>query len=190
MKTIEVKVYRYEELSEEAQEHALEQYQQDEYSGTHWQEENLESIKKGLEHFDWKLSDWSIDYWCATNGYTKIEPHGLDDDAAELAGVRLWKYLNNNGYLKYFCQYDKKVKNLLDGNCPFTGYCGDENFLDPVRKFIERPDDRTFRELMNDCVYEGLKLIQTDYEHQMSEQFFKEECEGNDRWFTEDGNTY
>jgi len=187
MRVIEIKAYTFEELSEDAQKKAYQNFlnQEREYF---WMEDNLESLRQGLKHFGFELTDWRIDYYNATHAYLKIEynnSYGYVDEEDEIQGVRLWKYLQS--YLTYRCKYDKKFKPLLDGNGPFTGYCMDENFLDPIREFIKKPDNRTFKELMKDCAHEVMKGIEQDYEYQNSFEFFKSEAEGNELEFTEDG---
>lgn len=187
MKTIELKLYSFSELSEEAKEKAFENFLSSERD-FFWMDESLNSLKEGLIHFGFELKDWSIDYYCATNAYLKIVPY--DEDVEELQGVRLWKYIHNNDLLKYWCAYQNKIRNLLGGNCPLTGYCVDEGFLDPIRSFIKKPTELTFKELMEECAHQVMKAIEVDYEYQSSMEFFMEECEANEREFLEDGSLY
>jgi hypothetical protein len=81
-----------------------------------------------------------------------------------------------------------KYKGLLEGNCPFTGVCFDESFLDPVREFMKDPKNITFEDLINDCVMAWWKECEADYEHQQSEEYFTELCNINDYEFDEGGN--
>lgn len=193
MRTIETKLFNFDELSEEAKETAHNNFLNSERE-YFWMEENLESLKKGLEHFGFELKDWSIDYYCATNAYLKIvyqNSNGWVDEEDTLSGVRLWKFINNN-MLDYWCKYKKKYEygKLLDGNCPFTGYCADENFLDAVREFMKQPKNITFQELMEECAHGVMKAIQDGYEYQNSREFFEEEAQANEYEFEEDGTRY
>jgi hypothetical protein len=188
MRTNEITAYKFDELSDSAKEKAYKEFLNSEHE-YFWMDENVESIKKGLQHFDCSMGKgWYIEYHSSRASYVPVVidmQHA--EDIAELSGVRLWKFLNN-GYMKYWCKYDKKYENLLDGNCPFTGYCLDENFLDPIREFMKKPTDITFLELMERCVWECLVGIEHDFDYQNSEEFFKEECISNEYEFTEDGN--
>ena len=171
MRTETIEIYKFNELSEEAKEKAHQNFLNSERE-YFWIDENLESLKKGLEYFDFNLSDWSINYHCATNAYLKIESNHYDNQE-ELSGIRLWKFLQDyiHGYRTNSLKYPHK-NGLLEGNCPFTGYCADENFLDPIRKFIEKPTDKTFQELMEECAYEVMNVIELDYDYQNSIEFF------------------
>lgn len=189
MRTIEVKILTFNELSEQAKENAFENWRNEERD-FFWMEENLESLKQGLLHFGFELKDWSIDYYNAKNAYLRIEyqnSNGYDEENA-LQGVRLWKFINNN-MLDYWCKYKKKYEygKLLDGNCPFTGYCVDEDFLEPVRQFMKKPIGITFQELMEDCAHNVMKCIELDYEYQTSKDYFIEMCIENIYEFYEDG---
>lgn len=187
MRTIEIKAYTFDELSDDAKEKAFERFLNTDRE-YFWMDENKHSIEKGLEHFNCSMGNrWEIDWSSANQSYVPVVIDlQYSDEIAELSGVRLWKFINN-GYMQYFCKYDKKYKPLLDGNCPFTGYCVDENFLDPIRNFMKKPTNTTFKELMEECVYECLKAIEADYDHQNSMEFFKEECEANEYEFNENG---
>lgn len=183
----EIKVYQYSELSEKAKQVAIENYLDSERE-FHWGNEWVETIKNGLKHFGFGLGNrYIIHYDSATQSHAPIEWQDDVFKIAELAGVRLWKYLHNNDLLTYFCKYWKKKRDLLDGDCPFTGYCGDEVFLDPVREFVKQPTNITFLELMKDCVWKTLLALQDDYEHQNSEEFANEELEIMDWEYFEDG---
>ena len=188
MRVIETKIYTLDELSVHAQEKAHNKY----LAGRDYDfSEAMDSIKKGLEHFGFKLVDWSIDYYRASKAYFKIEYTRNDyADKEELEGVRLWKYLHNQLLLQYFCKYDKKYKPLLDDNCPFTGVCYDEGFLDPIREFVKLPSSVNFKDLMKDCVRSVLKSIEEEYDYQSSFEYFKEEAEDNGYEFYEDGSHY
>lgn len=191
MRVIEAKVYTLDELSVSAQENAHNEYlARKDYDFS----EAMDSIKEGLKHFDFKLVDWDIEYYCASNAWFKIEytnNYYTENDKEELVGVRLWKYLHNQNFLQYICKYDRKCKPLLDGNCPFTGVCYDENFLDPIREFVKLPSSViNFKDLMKDCVRSVLKSIEDEYDYQSSFEYFKKEAEDDGYEFYDDGSRY
>jgi len=188
MRTIETKLYKFEELNTEAQEAAREKFNEGNIDFP-WQEENLESMKKGLEFYGFKLKDYSFDYYCATSGNFQIKSTHYEDEVEELSGARLYKYLLNN-FSTYRCQYTKEQKETLSGNCPFTGYCVDENFLDPIREFMKLPTEITFMELMEESVHAVAKAIENDYEHSQTMEYFKDHAEANELEFTKEGEQY
>jgi hypothetical protein len=189
MKTIKIKVYQFDELSDEAKEFAHKKHN-DSTIEFFWTDDWIASLKKGIAHFGFKLANYNIDTLSAARSDLTIKSQ-YNQEEEELSGDRLWTYLHNAQLLTYICQYDRIRKNLLDGNCPFTGYCGDEDFLDPVREFIEKPtSSTTFKDLIEACAEKLLQGLQNDCEYQQSLEFFKEECESNDTYFTEDGTVF
>lgn len=187
MKTIEVKLYKFDELSEEAKQRVINDFL---FSDREffWGEEGLETIKQGLDFFGFSLGNYSIDFSSANRSYVHFSG-SFDFYAEDFSGVRLWKYLMKN-YIFESARHNKRGESILRGNCPFTGYCLDENFLDPIRKFIERPTNISFKELMEKCVYEALKGIEQDYDYQNSEEFAIEEITNDDLDYLEDGSEF
>lgn len=188
MRTVRIKVYKYAELGGKAQKVALNNMR--EGMEFHWGDEYIDSIKKGCEHFDFELKHWSIDWdSSARSSFTLSSSHSEEVD--ELSGARLWKFIQNNSYLKYRNKYhNNRLDNLLDGDCPFTGYCGDENFLDAVREFIAKPTNMTFKELIEECVERTIKAGCADWDYQNSEKGIVEEMEANDYEFYENGKRF
>lgn len=185
MKTIRTKVYQFNELSESAQSTAISNFINLERE-FFWGDEWMQSLKQGLEFYGFELGNrYSIDYSSASGSYAPVISNH-DNNIEDLSGVRLWKYLQNN-YSTYFCKYDKKQKPTLDGNCPFTGYCGDENFLEPIREFIKKPSNITFSELMEECVFNTLKGCEQDHDYQNSEEYAREELLQSEEQYTKDG---
>ena len=183
MRTIEIKAYKFDELSDDAKETAIENFTYDmEYFGS---DDVLNSIQQALKHFDSSLEDYSIDWLNANSSHFKIS---MNEDIAELSHIRLWKYIHNCGMLSYYCKYSKGLKNTLDGNCPFTGVCFDEDFLDEIREFMKKPDRRTFKDLLYNAVENVLQAAQKDYEEQFEENYLSDHFDANRFEFDENGN--
>lgn len=202
MREIIKKVYCYNELSNSAQQEAHRNYLSD--FQLDWSGEYLDSIEKGLEAFGAKLTAWSLDFSCPSRSSWKIDMY-YDD--LEITGVRLrtWllnRYANNlyerKGYGKYqqFERYGKKVWDyprrskisFVESDCPFTGFCADDEFLVPIREFIKKPcNHTTFEELLNSCVESVIHAAAQEYEHETSEEYFIELCEMNSYEFYENG---
>lgn len=192
MRTIETTVYLFSELSDDAKENArndfLSKGYENPYSG-----ENLDSLKKFYDIFPVRQRgrNWgNFEMTC-------------DDDISELSGIRLLKYIWNNyrgdlfkgkyystsgkwidGKYHYKCKHSKIQ---LDHCCVLTGYCMDDDILEPVYRFLNCPDDTTFKELLQDCVNAWEKAVEKDEEYYQSVEYFAEICESNEYEFTEDG---
>jgi hypothetical protein len=213
MKTIEVKLYKFEELSEEAKEKAIEKWRN---SGTDFHgDEYRDTLKKFEESFPIKVKDWSIDPW----GGSYINSYFTgDDDIKELSGIRLMKYLWNNYQAKQFFSRgqryqvhsrekisharirSEKLKNgyynsyysaiTLEAGCVLTGCGVDYDILNPIYKFLESPDNRTFESLLEECLESWRKSWEKEMEYQNSDEYISEEIIANECDFTEDGEMY
>jgi len=179
MKTIEV--YSVTELSDKARQFAFNGWLNGDTNFLP-SDEIIESIERGLEFFGFSLEDYSIDFSNANRSSFIIS----EPEVSELFGVRLWKYINNH-YLTYISKYDKETKNTLDGDCPFTGVCYDECFLDPIRKFMKEPDNSSFSDLMESAVHSVLVCAEEEYDYMQSKEYFIEEAEVNEYTFLENG---
>jgi hypothetical protein len=168
MKTIEINVYSFNELSDDAKENAIEQYRENNY-GFHWSEDYLQSAIECLKIFGGKLKDYSIDWSDINRCHWKI--YVDEDDISELT--------NSSYYLKY-----------INGEKYPSGFCADDDFFSVIKKYIANPYDTTFEELINDCLYELFHSACKDYEHQISDEGITESIQCNEYQFTEDGNIY
>lgn len=171
MRTVEVKVYKYDELSEEAKERALNEYNAN--SEYNWSSEALESIKALARHFGGELSDYSIDWLdCGRSSLSFSMPEDLTQrEVAEK--------------LKALGTYNKKT-GKGHGECKLTGVCFDEDAIDGFRA-AWRSGERDLVECMRMAGEYLLQACREDYEHQLSEKSFKETCEANEYEFLENG---
>lgn len=132
MKTIEIQLYKFSELSEEAKQTAIKNYRNknDEYF---WADENRATMEAFAEIFPIKVTNWS--YGGRGEG---VSFHFTADDTIEnLSGVRLSTYLWNNYktelfkgkyyHSQAFGLTDKKLKHKrvksieITNNCPNKG---------------------------------------------------------------------
>jgi hypothetical protein len=205
MKSVEVQLFEFSELSNSAKEKALADYVS--LGGYFDISEAKDSLEAFAGIFPIKLHDWNygwggtyinfdfaIDDWCS-----------YGNEIAELSGWRLATYIWNNykndiykgkyystkGYYddkgKYHYKHRHSKIILETGQCPYTGVCYDEDLLDPLWKFMKNPDDTTFEDLMIDCLYSWLHSVESEDEYQSSEEVFKEICNANEWLFTVDG---
>jgi hypothetical protein len=213
-RTVEVKVYQFEELSEEAQEKAHEDWLGSGFE-YFWVDEAIKSLNKFEEIFPIKIGDYSVGAY-----NTDVRWRFTGDDALEeLDGLRLAKYIWNNYKTDIFKPKfigsmktnelikHKRIKSSeqysngnrsnhyysgcqIDTSCVLTGVCFDQDILDPIYEFLKKPDGRNFPALVEDCIKEWEKSIQSDCQYQESLESFKETCEANEFEFTESGKRY
>lgn len=199
-------LYRFDELSKEAQENAIETFRYD--MSFAWQDDIVATIKAIAD-----AMNCTYDYY-SYNGVSydvSFEPCDFDDS---LSGVRAWAFIENNfitpnekpkTYWKDHCLYcdgrknwsrKSKISYTLD-DCPFTGYCADccfaEAWEDWKKNFtVETKTHRgsTVGDFI-DLVAEKLsKEWTSDNEYQYSDEGIVEVIGINEYEFYEDGSMY
>jgi hypothetical protein len=172
--TITHTVYKYTELSPESQERARDAARARDWYGDAWAEEWRDTLKRAADAFSVEAGDWSVDVYGRRGTYANLRVR--DDDVAELAGVRAWKYLRAH------------YADAIAEDCPFTGYCGDESLLAPLRAFLARPNTTsTVQDIMDECASAWAYGWRDDIEHQFSDEYVADDLEVNEREFYEDG---
>ena len=188
MRTIEIKIYEYEELSNTAKEAALNYFRENE--PYHWAEDVIASINSVVKHFDFELTNWNFDWTNANRSSFTLKEGSFSDADYDLQGAELKQHLIDAQYLDYKCQFDQEWKKLLEENCPLTGVCFDDGLLDNIKEFIKNPESITMEELLTKAIKKALEDAQTDYEHQGTEEYLKEHFQANDYHFLENGELY
>ena len=122
-----------------------------------------------------------------------------EEDVEQLAGIRLQTYLYNNFYSGIFksktyrtkdCQKKRESRVFVNSECPLTGFIMDDIILQPLYDFLQRPDGRTFKELMRDCLCAFFRSCHDDCEYCESEEHFKDESLQNDWEYLSDGTLF
>jgi hypothetical protein len=215
MRTETIQIYKFEELSKESKEKAMEQVRKNLYLDYIWDDAH-ESVKEFHNLFGTKTGYKS---------WLDIQTGHIDDNILELSGNRLRTYiLNNYGYGLFTRKYLKhgklrreapkhhrmrKATEIKGGSnkglfsvsyysniqktadCVLTGVCYDNSILWPIYEFLKKPDSRTFEELLKDCIEEIEKDIKSEIEYRQSEEGVKEEIESRgDFEFEENGEIY
>lgn len=214
MRTAEIKIFRITELSESAQEHAHFKYLSNHFS---YNEEISDTLKAFAKIFPIKIKNWSYDSQSANVSW-EFE-HFVSEDVQELSGIRLSAFLWNNygkdlfklkykGALKK--NYPVKHKRIehtdhKNGNhsihyysaisfstdCVLTGMCFDYDILEPIYKFLKKPDSGVdFEYLMQDCISSWEVAAKNEAENETSLEYFKDIAEANDYEFTENGERF
>lgn len=216
MRTIRTKVYTFEELSETAQQVAINQASKDVETGFIYNDAH-KTVKAFNELFNLKEGNRS---WLDANF------SNIDEDIQNLKGFRLQKYLLNNfgnqlfknSYLKHgelrsqipklyhrmrknreieqgsnkgliSCSYYSNWKK--DNCCVLTGMCYDNDMLYPIYDFLLQRDfsncNINFYQLLNDC-FEALdKTIKDEIEYRESDEAIKEDLLQCDNEYTKNG---
>ena len=196
MKTIEINLYEFNELSQQAKDKVRNCI----YLGLDYLNDDIQkSFDAFCDLFDvnWR----SIDYQEPYRNEYKIN---VPEYAEDLKGVRLATYLYNN-YLKnlYKGKFFSTNGYYIDGkyhykfkysnwykeiSCPFSGCCYDEFLLDAIIKFCDKPNDNdTFESLIDECIMDLCKAVQAEIEYRLTDEAIKEDCEANQYFFTESG---
>ena len=216
MKEITIKLYTFDELSDEAKKRAHEAFLS---TGDYWDASGdaTATIKKVEELFCIKLSDWEIGSCNPRYPTVTFENSRWYNDALDLKGNRARAYLwNNFGKVLLTGRYYSKWRGtkhahsrlffdrVYDGTCPLTGVCFDCDALDPMAYFCfgvvwngekRVPSGRSLRadnavtvkSVIQDCVYSMFKAFNADCEASESMDYFAELCEVNGWTFEEDG---
>lgn len=199
MKTIEIKLYKFEELSSEAQKTAVEKWRND-TEDSFSLNEILQSLTKFAEEFNIKIRDYSLGY----NSNIDARLGHIDDVILGLKGSRLVAFINNNfSHILYerkgYGSYEKKLNgkydykrrsriNVINTCCPFTGVCFDEDILTPIRAFMQCPGKHdTYEQLLQDCISSCEQSADKAVEYENSFEYIKDTIEANDYDFTIEG---
>lgn len=193
MRKIEIKVFSINELSEDAQEKAYQKWI--EHFDYVWAGENKDTLDEFEKLFPVEVTNWSYD----TCDYNIRFRMTCDDEIAELRGQRLATYIVNNYYNslykgKYYSKNingtfkSRRSKIIKEASCVLTGYCMDEDILEPIYKFLKNPcEHTTFEDLMEDCLNSWGRACRNDCEHSSSFEYFIEEAMNNEWEYDENG---
>lgn len=169
METIALNLYSIDELSDDARKVAINNERKSIHvNGIPWADEYRDSLTAFCEEFSVEL-DRDGDYRRST----------MDENVLNLSGNRLRTYLVNN------------YSAILDECCPFTGFCGDDDVLKPMREFVQRPNLRMdFAELLSECVFSFQRTYSYIVDYHYSDEGIVEELRSLDCQFTEDGKLF
>lgn len=200
MKTIEYQIYRYDELSEQAKQVAIESTR-DSIADMRIETESAE-YRNTLEMieriFRVNIYDWSVDEY---NSYFRFNFVGIDEDV-ETEPRLLLRYLNNNvlpcidnrkRYYTRGCKASRKSKIISENeyDCCITGTWTDlaiDDALNNIKKSLKK--HLNAREFVENLLEGFFKQWQNDYEDACSDEYIAEEIETNDYEFYENGKPY
>lgn len=172
MKTITINLYSFDELSEQAQQKALEDNAKDEEY--FWSEPAIKSLEKFAEHFGASLKNYSIDWYEKYRNEIFFDVPYQDMDEEDLKAV-----------IEGMGTYNPKTLRG-DGQCKFTGFCMDEAAADGARAAYFA-GERDVKELLYAGYESWYKACNEDYAYQLSKEGFSEHCRANEYTFEQDG---
>ena len=200
MRTIERQIFHYNELSEQAQQVAIESMRDrisdiriesdsDDYRNT------LEMIER---IFRVNIYDWHVDEY---NSYFRFNFVGIDDDMENEPRL-LIRYLNTNvlpcidNQKRYYSKTARvsRRSRILSNKCYdycLTGcWCDDavDNALNNINQSVKKHFNA--REFVNSVLEGFFKQWQNDYEYSTSDECIAEEIDANDYEFYETGKPY
>ncbi|MFA5276493.1 MAG: hypothetical protein WC417_06355 [Candidatus Omnitrophota bacterium] len=199
MEIIEKTYYKFDELSDEAKEKALNKFREWAANDPAWQEENRETLNAFESVFPVKILNWEYGDRNFINFRMQAE-----DEIRELSGWRLAAYLWNNYGRKLFKgkYYTKPFridengkphhkfrhsKIILEHDCALTGFYMDNEIFNEIYKYMSKLDNRDFEQLLSDCLYNWVHACRKDLEWQCSDKVIMEDIKNNDYEFDENG---
>ena len=200
MRTIERKIFRYDELSEQAQHVAIESMRErisdiriesdsDDYRNT------LKMIER---IFRVNIYDWSVDEY---NSYFRFNFVGIDDDMENEPRLLL-RYLNTNvlpcidnqkRYYSKTARVSRRSRILSNKSYDYclTGcWCDDavDNALNNINQSVKKHFNA--REFVNSILEGFFEQWRNDYEYSNSDECIEEDIEANNYEFYENGEPY
>lgn len=188
------KVYKFDELSEEAKEKFISEER--EFEAKTNLEELVDCMKSAMDTMGIRVKDYSIDI----DGSGYID---LSADCDDLEGVRAYKYIVNNFFDSvdkkklFYKEWEKCRRSNLDrnnwmDNCPFTGWCYDCAVKDAWDVFCAELKS-------GGCpsVSDFLDELESHYLDEQNKEYYsfdeddaRDIAEANDYEFLEDGTIY
>ena len=187
MKIKEIKVFEFQELSNESQNKAIEYFANEINFADFWSIDYKNTLDKFCYIFDVKLRDWNVDT-CNYNYRISSIPD------TEINGLKLYKLIQNCFFdslysKKTFYKNGKKRKSkiLLEQN-DITGFCADYAILKPIYDYIKKPNlSYNYKDLIELCLNSFFSYWLNDINYQYSRENIKEYIEINNYEFLESG---
>ena len=200
MRTIEQHIYRYDELSEQAQKVAIESMR-DRISSTRIESDSADyrnTLEMIEQIFRVNVYDWSVD---ECNFYFHFYFTNIDVETENEPRLLL-RYLNTNvlpcidnkkRYYSKTARVSRKSRILCNNGYEYclTGcWCDDavDNALNNINQSVK--DKLNAREFVASILEGFFKQWQNDYEYSCSDECIAEEIEANDYEFYENGRPY
>lgn len=164
MKTIEIKVYKFEELDKQTKEKVIENYRYINVEDTFW----YDFIQDDFNRLGLEIQEFDI----SRGGYVNIHISNLEDTSKNIIEV-----FGDSVYIK------QTAKNYIDEfNEIQANYKEDED----IEREVEILDDQYIRRYSDEI----LSYLRDEYDYQISDRAIIETIEANDYDFTTEGKIY
>lgn len=193
MRIKEIKLYKFDELEDDAKEKARDWYREMSAEDSYPLDEMIDSLKALFKAAGIKLTNWSLGAY-NQNNYVRFDL----GDSENLTGKRALAWLENrlfNDLRITRAEYLKNRKAYLgygDGYrigkiqpCPLTGICYDEDFLDALKKAVKNGD--TLKDAFNSLADKCASMIEAELDYRNKDEQVEESINANEYEFTEDG---
>lgn len=172
MRTIELKVYKFSELSEKAKDKAMQDFASTE--GFVWAEDYKLSLDRLAKHFGGAMVDYNLDFF--SGKYTSYAIFEMPDMSQEEIAEKLTELGAYN---------PETLKGL--GDCKLTGFCADESAIDGFRKAFMSDGETDLDQLMQAAFTTWIEAANADCEAQYSYGSFSYFSDANNYEYYEDG---
>ncbi len=162
-----INIYNFEDLPDEGKAKAIENFKSNQE--LFWGDEWIDSLKIFCDKFGVELCDWSYGFYEGARISTNIEYFEYGKD--------------------YTFDHETLKRIGLDKECPFTGYCADEDLLAPIRAITEGENPLRI-DILQDCLDSWLSGFNADIESQQSDEYITDYIILNEYEFTIDGKRY
>ena len=194
MKQITIKLYQFDELSDDAKHMVCSKERESTYNyGVLAQETDAEERYATLDAFcklfgiTYRI-DYDHQYRFIHWNFEDVDMNGYDWDDTDITGKYLLRYLNRyysditklkyystHGYYDEKNQYHYKYRysrfQREFGCCPFTGMCYDEDILQPIYKWLSKPNWHiTLHDLFDDCFSTFMQSWENEDDFRMSDE--------------------
>lgn len=174
MRTEQINIYEFSELSESAKENARNQFRYDEFDSSQFEA----SANEFAQIAPIQITEWDCER--ATVGFKWTG----DSDIAKLEGLRAWKWLQNNGWFEW-------AKSAVNGDCPLTGVFSDSYFGDGIFEYADKPlRTPSLEQVFYEAAQAWIQGMRSDCEWRNSDEYLDEMIEANEYEFTSDGKLY
>jgi len=189
MRTETRKIYTASELKKEspdAFEKALESYREE--AGRRncaWSDDICASGRAIVEAAGLTLRNWSVDQSNISASYYHINGFGNDDDnnaTGDYTGRKARQWITRAFLPKY--KFNWRIKRN-PGDCPFTGYCADDDCIDAIRDSIKSGE--TLRQAFERLAQAVAKQCASESEYEQTEAYFLDHADANEWEYTADG---
>ncbi len=205
MKEVKVKLYHFDELSEDVKHKLCERERVKPYGITATQvewdaEERIETLQLFCDMFGIKFEiDYDHQLRFINWHFKDVDMNGYDWSDEDICGKYLLRFLNRYYYdirsRKYFYRLMKSRHSRImweEQCCPFTGMCFDCDILEKIFEWYKNPNwEISLHDLFEECFRHYLKLWADDEDYYYSDEFICERLEEDcEVMFLEDGTVF